>query len=239
MAHPSRDELVVLVHGLGRSRRSLRRLEAALRDHGFETQSWDYPRSLALADLVARFRHFLERLNPPGLVHFVGHSLGGILIRGALRRPAPVTVGRIVMIAPPNTGVGLLDRAGLIGLARWAYGRPARDLVDGGRGIAAYGVPDADIGVLAGTRRFHPLNPTAYLSALLGRQGFHDGTIDVEHTKLPGMTDFLTVPASHTWIASDPEVIRQTLHFLEHGGFVRPGPKPDTGANAASSDRLP
>ena len=217
---PNRDELIVLVHGLGRRRRSLRRLEAELHDHGFATRSWDYPRTLALADLVARFRRFLERLDPPGPVHFVGHSLGAILIRGALRRPAPVTVGRIVMIAPPNAGVGLLDRVGSMGLARWAYGRPVRDLADGGRGLATYGVPHAEIGVIAGTRRFHPLNPTAYLSAVVGEPGPHDGTIAVERTKLRGMTDFLTVPASHTWIAADPEVIRQTIHFLEHGAFI-------------------
>ena len=169
---PNRDEcLVVLVHGLGRRRRSLRRLEAELHDHGFATRSWDYPRMLALADLVARIRRFLERLDPPGPVHFVGHSLGAILIRGALRRPAPVTVGRIVMIAPPNAGVGLLDRVGSMGLARWAYGRPVRDLADGGRGLATYVCPMPRSASSPAPAASIRSNPTAYLSAVVGRAG--------------------------------------------------------------------
>ncbi len=225
--------LVILVHGLGRRGRSMRRLEQALRDHGFATRTWDYPRALPLGELIARFRRYLDQLTATQPVHLVGHSLGGILIRGALQRRSSFPLARIVMIAPPNRGVGLIDRIGFLGLAERLYGRPVRDLASDGRRVSAYGVPDTEIGIIAGTQRFHLLNPTAYFSAVFGADVPHDGTIEVERTKLKGMADFVTVPASHTWMCADPEVIRQTTLFLQRGYFDHGREK---GAEAAATD---
>ena len=110
-------ERVVLLHGLGRTRRSMRRLRIALRAAGYQPLSWGYhSRRHRIAEHVAHFRGRLEELaGAEEPVHFVGHSLGALIIRGALPEPsesAPFPLGRIVMIAPPNHGADVAERFG-------------------------------------------------------------------------------------------------------------------------------
>ena len=125
------------------------------------------------------------------------------------------------MIAPPNDGVRLVRT--LSDWPRFAalYGRPTRELAAGARWLRELGAPAAEIGVIAGNRRFHPLNPTSYMNAMIGNDRDHDGTVEVASARLAAMADFLVVPASHTFICDHPEVIRQTIHFLGTGRFRR------------------
>ena len=212
---------VVMLHGLGRTPRSLRRLEHALAQAGFRPLNWGYPsRRHRLARHVAWLRDRLDDLTDAGPVHFVGHSLGALLIRGALSRPLPIAVGRVVMIAPPNRGAGVAERHAGSRLARWVFGEPLRDFDDAGAAFERLGVPAAEVGVIAGSRRFHPLNPISYVNAWRRPDGGHDGTVEVERTKLPGMTDFLVVPAHHTFICDHPVVVEGTVAFLRDGRFA-------------------
>ncbi len=213
--------LVILLHGLGRTARSLARLERAFAGAGYRVEAWPYPsRRHAIAELVAQFRRQLAGWAAgDGPVHFVGHSLGAILIRAGLIEPAPFPLGRIVMIAPPNDGVRLVRNFRNWPVLAALYGRPARQLAAGTRWLAELGAPAAEIGVIAGDRRFHPLNPTSYMNALVGNHDAHDGTVEVASTRLAGMADFVVVGANHTFICNHPEVIRQTVHFLDTGRF--------------------
>ncbi len=214
---------VILLHGLGRTALSLARLERAVAGAGYRVQAWRYPsRRHAIAELVAQFRRQLSGWAAAGgPVHFVGHSLGAILIRAGLIDPPPFPLGRIVMIAPPNNGVRLVRTFRNWPQLAALYGRPARELASGARWLRELGAPAAEIGVIAGDRRFHPLNPTSYLNALSGNRHAHDGTVEVASARLAAMADFLVVRANHTFICNHPEVIRETVHFLNSGKFRR------------------
>ena len=215
------DALCVLVHGLGRTRRSMRRLEKALRGAGFRTHNWRYfSRLHRLRDHIERFRGHLERFGgEEEPVHFVGHSIGALIIRAATSEPLPFPTGRIVMIAPPNRGSGVAERFGGTLAARWVFGRPAQDLKRGAPSLEWLGLPRPEFGVIAGSRRFHLLNPISYINALRGLEYGHDGTVEIENTKLPGMRDFLVVTAHHTFICNHPQTLCQTIAFLRTGAF--------------------
>ena len=214
-------ELVVLLHGLSPLPFSLRQLETGLRAAGFRTRMWRYPsRRHDVAALVRQFRARLVELEGvEGRVHFVGFSLGAILIRAGLVEPVRFRVGRIVMIAPPNHGSGLVARLRHLTWLRHIFGRPSAELARGEPWLERLATPPYEIGIIAGTRLLHLCNPNSWLNWLLGNRRGHDGTVEIESTKLAGMRDFALVDATHTLIAAHPESIRQTISFLRQGSF--------------------
>ncbi len=205
---------------------SMRRLANAIRDAGFRTHNWRYhSRLYRLLDHIDHFSNFIEQLDEHDApVHFVGHSFGSLVIRGATAEPLPVTSGRIVMIAPPNRGAGIAERFGNTMTARWFYGKPVRDLSKGAPSLDRLGLPLAEYGVIAGSHRFHLLNPISYINAIRGLEYEHDGTVEIENTRLPDMKDFLIVTAHHTFICNHPDTVEQTITFLRTGAFEHPGP---------------
>jgi hypothetical protein len=215
----------MLLPGLGRTGRSLARMAAALRVAGYDTEIWRYAaRRQSLTSLMAQFSaHFGARAVAGGgeKMHFVGHSLGGLIVRGALAaaQPGILGPGRLVMLAPPNRGVRLIGRLGGGPLAELVFGRPVRDLGVGAKALEGLGAPGLEIGVIAGNRRFHALNPISYVQALVGSDEPHDGTVEVSATRFEGMTDFAVVAAHHTFICDHPEVIAKTVRFLQQGRF--------------------
>lgn len=226
-----REELVVLLHGLSRTRLSLMRLELRLRLAGYATYNWPYRSRLhSIHDLRQAFADLLLRLKDSKFtcIHFVGHSLGGLLIRaglcpeGAAYLPqgflTDFPLGRIVQIAPPNQGVGIIER---LERGPWLrlVGRPARELRTGAEWLSTISLPQADLGVIAGTRRIHPLNPSSWINALHGVDEPHDGTVEVRSAEMPGVKDSLRLDASHTFIADDPRTIAATIRFLRSGHF--------------------
>jgi triacylglycerol esterase/lipase EstA (alpha/beta hydrolase family) len=113
-ARAPRGELVVLVHGMGRTARSMEPMRAALDSAGFDVINIGYSSyCCGIAELGVAVRRELEarRLPAHTRVHFVGHSLGNIIVRWILTQPdPPAGVGRIVMLAPPNQGSHEADR---------------------------------------------------------------------------------------------------------------------------------
>jgi glycerol-3-phosphate O-acyltransferase len=224
-AQPSPARAVILVHGLARTSRSMARLARALGEAGYEVHNWDYPsRQYGLLPLVDALETFArEAASRSARVDFVAHSMGGLLARGVLARVSLPNVGRLVMLAPPNRGATLASRAGAHAWARGFYGQALQDLgANAADVVDRLGEPPCEFGVIAGTRSFHPLQPTSYYSSLVHPSGSHDGTLALDETRLPGMADFVTVNANHTFIMDHDETVRQTLHFLEHGRFLHP-----------------
>ena len=130
-------EHVVLVHGLGRTCRSMAQLQRGLEAKGFAVQCWSYPsRRRHLAGHIAAFRGWLEARAFEGPVHFVGHSLGGIIIRGALAADPPLNLGRIVLIATPNRGAGVVSRFGGWPFSKMIFGLPLEDLAEDSPALA-------------------------------------------------------------------------------------------------------
>jgi len=214
------NQRVVLVHGLGRSARMFAPMQRALKREGFAPIAYDYRSTEApAATLVNEFCTFLEQLpDPDQVTDLVGFSLGGILIRGALLAHRPAHPGRVVMIGSPNRGASILNRREAR-LTRSLFGPAIDDLKEGSTFIDDLGEPEAEIGVIAGTRRFFLFNPSSWVHMLDGEVEPHDGTVRVRNTTLDRMSDFVTVPANHTYMTAHGETIQQTLAFLKHGRF--------------------
>lgn len=190
-------DLVVLVHGMGRSPASMAPLGVWLGRQGFRTHNWGYwSYRPTLAELSARFGDRLQALGAGAeRVHFVTHSLGGILVRAALAGRPLANAGRAVMLTPPNQGSRAADR--------WApyLGRvmpPIRDLRT---------APDALVHTLPA--------PTLEVGVIAGAM---DGKVSVAEAALPG-ADQVVLPCRHSLLMFRRDVRELTLRFLRTGSF--------------------
>lgn len=211
----SGGEVVVLVHGLLRSERSMQPLALRLSEAGYRTVALTYPTTkLPPDELVMVLEREVEACcNDAPRLHFVTHSLGGLMVRAILAKYRPASLGRVVMLAPPNHGSEWVDRFGESYLFRWLLGPTAVELGTGPTGFARrLPRPDYEVGVIAGTtsRRLGA-------GSVLGPES--DGTVSVASTRLDGMTDFATVPESHTFIMRSAAVSELVRAFLRDGRF--------------------
>jgi len=195
------SEAVVLVHGLGRSPLSMLPLAWTLEREGYRVINFGYLSPLGgvdehgeeLAGVVAQ----LEADGEISRVHFVGHSLGNLVIRHVIGSGSPGKLGRVVMLAPPNQGSQAADR-----WEPWLgwLAEPLADLTTDSDGTART-LPAAgqvEVGVIAGA---------------------FDGKVRVEETVLQGQADHRVVPAGHTFIMWRIDVQRLTAAFLRNGSF--------------------
>lgn len=213
------EETVVLLHGLYRSDRSMRPLETPVSSAGYRVVNLDYDsRSQTPEALVSQLDLLLRGccLEAPKL-HFVTHSLGGLVTRAYVASHRPANLGRVVMLAPPNHGSPLGDLVAGSSVLRFLLGSTAGRL---GTDPSSFPneLPPADfeLGVIAGTGSRSPLGAVLI-------DGESDGTVAVASARLDGMSDFITVDSAHTWIMRSDEVATQTVYFLSHGRFARAG----------------
>ncbi len=214
---PPRDECVILLHGMGRTRYAMASLAATLAENGYHTVNFGYPgtdetiEAIAATDIpcmVEKCLAFQARK-----IHFVTHSLGGIVVRQYLQNHSLPEGSRVVMLSPPNQGSELVDYLKDLWLYRWKNGPAGQQLGTGFRSVPNTLEPvDAEIGVITGRHSFNPL-----FSQLI--PGPDDGKVSVERARLAEMEDFLVLPATHTFIVWDSTARKQVLYFLENGAF--------------------
>jgi triacylglycerol lipase len=207
---------VVLLHGLGRTHRSMRPVQEALAAHGYRVVNVGYPsRTRPWAELVDSLGVALEACcaGDPRPIHFVTHSMGGILVRAYLETHTLPGLGRVVMLSPPNQGTEVVDRLPEE-LLRLLLGPAALRLGTDPESVPLQlGPVDFELGVITGDVSLNPL-----FSVWL--DGADDGTIPVESAWVEGVDDFIVVPYTHTFIMRRDEVIAQILSFLEYGRFL-------------------
>jgi triacylglycerol lipase len=211
---------VILLHGMGRTHRSMTRMARHLSDEGYSVVNLDYPSTKAdIATLslgiVADTVHACRKKSPAAPIHFVTHSLGGILVRYYLQNHCLPPGSRVVMLSPPNQGSEIADWLKDFFLYRWVMGPAGQQL-----GTTPDAVPNrlapirVPVGVIAGDRSLEP-----WFSSRI--PGPDDGKVSVERARLPEMDDFLVVHHSHGFIMNDDRVIDQAAQFLKHGRFNR------------------
>jgi pimeloyl-ACP methyl ester carboxylesterase len=211
-------EYVVLLHGLGRTSISMKGVEWTLRREGYTVINVAYPSTrVSIESAATRVQQFIDARLGPGsaTVHFVTHSLGGIVLREYLAKQPKIKVGRVVMIAPPNQGSEIVDRFKSNPLFRLVTGPTGQQLGTEATSLpnSLVGLPAAEIGIIAGDRSINPC-----LARFI--PGPNDGKVSVTSAQLNGMKDFLLVHKSHTWIMWDRSVLRATTRFIARGTFV-------------------
>jgi pimeloyl-ACP methyl ester carboxylesterase len=214
---PGDAACVILLHGLGRTSMSMASLAHALEIRGYRVTNLSYPSTDLTIEALARefLTPAVDRCQDAGcpVLHLVSHSLGGILIRQYLQTHALPAGSRIVMLSPPNQGSEIADHLKSYRLYHWVTGPAGQQLGTEKDSVPQQLTPvNATIGVIAGNESWNPL--FSYLIP-----GPDDGKVAVDHARLAEMTDFLVVPASHTFIMDDDTVIAQTIHFLQYGRF--------------------
>ena len=215
-------ECVVLLHGLARTKKSMTSLESALKAGGYQVLNVQYPSRTGTIEELSEpaISNALARCNAMSAekVHFVTHSLGGILVRDYLSRHTVTNLGRVVMLAPPNQGSEVVDRLRNNVVFKWLNGPAGQQLGTSSNSLPLrLGAVTFPLGIIAGDRSINWINSTMI-------PGPDDGKVSVTRTKVEGMTDHRTVHTAHPFIMTNREAITLTVAFIQNGKFEQPRP---------------
>ena len=214
---PSMADTVILLHGLARTEKSMQVLERALQQRGYCVVNAGYDsRGSDIETLaVAAIEPALAVCPQSRQLHFVTHSLGGILVRQFLVHHDIENLGRVVMLGPPNKGSEVVDKLRDVPGFHFINGDAGLELGTGATSVPnKLGRADFDVGIIAGTRSVNLI-----LSSLI--PGADDGKVSVDSTRLEGMSDHLEMAVTHPFMMRNDAVIEQVIHYLETGKFKR------------------
>jgi pimeloyl-ACP methyl ester carboxylesterase len=216
---------VILLHGFGGLAIMSKPQARMLRRAGFETRELGYDSwGRSLPEVCERLAPRVARIaaTAQGPVHFVGHSMGGLVIRALLRRHRPDNLGRVVMLGTPNGGSELADFIAGWSALRPILGMAAPALVTRRSADldALLGPVDYPLGIIAGDWRW----PIAPLSRLIPSP--NDGKVSIASTWLPEAADHIVLPIEHAFLLYHRDAHREVRHFLLHGRFT-PGARRD------------
>ncbi|UTW11660.1 esterase/lipase family protein [Marinobacterium rhizophilum] len=207
------DDIIILVHGFNRGRRDMARLAAGLARQGWNTRSLRLPTLFGDMDAcVGAMQTQLEEIEGRyRRVHFVAHSLGGLITLNYIRKTRPRNIGRCVFIATPHGGSRLAQIASRIpGYAR--VFRPVAELLPTAAYDNCHAASGLCVGVIAGYRN----------SGVLGRlflSSHSDGRVEVASALAGGATDSILLPYGHQEIHQQQETCEQVQAFLSKGTF--------------------
>lgn len=213
------SEAIILLHGLSRTSRSMNKAGKLLAGYGYKIINVDYPsRSAGISALAQTcIAQALNQCDTEDIkkIHFLTHSMGGILLRDYLASQCIDKLGRVVMLAPPNQGSEVVDKLGSWRLFYYLNGPAGLQLGTDKNSVPNRLGPVAfQLGIIAGNKTVNPL-----LSLLI--PGASDGKVSVSRARVEGMKDFIVMPYSHEFIMRREAVLEQALHFIQQGCFAR------------------
>lgn len=213
------SEAIILLHGLSRTSRSMNKAGKLLAAYGYKIINVDYPSQTADIGTLAQqyIAQAVEQCDANSIkkIHFLTHSMGGILLRDYLASQSIDKLGRVVMLAPPNQGSEVVDKLGGWKLFYYLNGPAGLQLgTDKNSAPNQLGPVSFQLGIIAGNKTINPL-----LSRLI--PGANDGKVSVSRARVEGMKDFIVMPYSHSFIMQREAVIEQALHFIQQGYFAR------------------
>ena len=220
LAEKSRADCVILLHGLARTSLSLALLDEVLKRHGYKTALIDYPSTTStIEDLSERSLQRGFDICGARQTHIVTHSMGGILTRIWLAKNTAPTLGRVVMMAPPNHGSEIVDILGDLDAFEWINEPTGIALSENG---IVTTLPDVnfELGAIAGNQSLNSL-----FSSMI--EGVDDGKVSIASTRVTGMNDHIVLPVPYTFMMNSPSVMAQILTFLKEGQFSQDLPSAD------------
>ncbi len=213
---------VILLHGLGRRPRSMSKLAETLEVNGYRVFNPSYNSLLdnyqeILASLDKRISDWIDLEQ---VVHFIGHSFGGILIRGLLAQNSQWRKGRCVMLGTPNKGTNTASFM----LSHWWFKyfvpKVTADLVPGSELMKSLPETEIETGIIAGNIKHSIVIPVTWYYKRATDDAPGDGVVELSNTHCDSMTDFIVMPLHHSFMTWDQELLKQVLHFIENGHFT-------------------
>lgn len=210
----SKPPVVVFVHGLWMTGIELTWLRHRMEHEGFRTCRFSYPTvRKTLPENAEALFEFARGVDADEL-HFVAHSMGGLVTLNMLSRfHEQLPSGRVVLIGSPVRGSRAARTLSEYGWGQKLLGGAANGCLDSDHDPIWHG--ERDVGVIAGTR-------SVGLGRLVGvsAEAPNDGTVAVEETRLSNETDRLELPLTHVTLMFSSSVANAAAKFLRTGSFV-------------------
>lgn len=208
-----KNEAVVLLHGLGLHALFMRRIAAFLKNDGYDVYNIDYPSRRDTVETMTAYLYDLlegKRLGGYKSVHFIGHSLGGILVRNLLCRYRFHNQGKVIALAPPNKGSLLVDIFKRYAAVRWYFGPAFLELGSGSVFLEQLACIPDNYYVIAGSRSKGTLFGFLF-------DEVNDGSVSVESTIAEGMDirHHTVFAVSHFTILYNKKVIDKIFEVLK------------------------
>jgi pimeloyl-ACP methyl ester carboxylesterase len=210
-------EHMVLFHGLARTSNSMHKLAKHLSGQGYHVVNVDYPsRKYELSELAKLVRkETISKTTGADKIHFVTHSMGGIIVRYIQKHDPLPNLGRVVMLSPPNHGSEVVDFLNNLWLFESIDGPAGKQLGTGENSICrTLEKASFELGIITGDKSIN------WISSFI-IPGDDDGKISTESAKVEDMADFLVVHVSHPFIMNDKTVMTECVHFLQNGHFKK------------------
>lgn len=207
----------VLMHGIGRSPAAMRKMEKDLTRRGYAVLNLAYDsRHYDLATLAQRMHGEIAPFAAMRgcTLHFVGHSMGALVVRTYIQMYRPEKLGRVVALGSPNRGSEVADFLNKIGVFEPLYGPAGQQLLTSYDVSQTFEKPFYEIGVIAGDRTIDPVSSMIIT-------GNDDGKVSIDSTHIDGEKDHIVLHANHATMPSNAAVIIETAHFLQYGFFKR------------------